>query len=49
MKMRKKKKISHECECDKPEIRTSFKNGECSEEQIQRCHGKEFLNKIKTN
>lgn len=35
-----------ECECDKPEIRDSFK-GDCSEEQIVECHGREMLEKLK--
>lgn len=38
--MNKDKKESHanKCNCDKPEIRESFK-GNCSEEQIIKCHG----------
>ena len=35
-----------ECECDKPEIRDSFK-GDCSEEQIVECHGRAILEKLK--
>jgi len=49
MKMRKKKNVSHECECDKPEIRDSFKNGSCSDEQIRQCHGRDFLKSIEQN
>ena len=47
--MRKKKESSHDHECDKPEIRNSFKGGKCSEEQIIKCHGKSSLNLNKTN
>ncbi|MFO7795416.1 MAG: hypothetical protein ACQERB_14370 [Promethearchaeati archaeon] len=44
--MSKKKKIDHweECECDKPEIRETFKEG-CSREQIIKCHGKDYYEK----
>jgi len=42
MKIKKDKNISHDCDCDKPEIRKLFKNGNCSEEQIRKCHGKNF-------
>ncbi|MFO8019002.1 MAG: hypothetical protein R6U96_10225 [Promethearchaeia archaeon] len=41
------KKESHECECGKPEIRKSFKEGCCSDEQIVKCHGQEYLNRSK--
>jgi len=40
-------KHAEECECDKPEIRDSFKKGNCSEEQIIKCHGREMLDKLK--
>lgn len=42
-----KKEIDHleECECDKPEIRATFKEG-CSKEQIIKCHGTEFYEKL---
>jgi len=33
-----------ECECDKPEIRATFKEG-CSKEQIIKCHGKDYYEK----
>ncbi|MFX1519471.1 MAG: hypothetical protein ACFFCD_06080 [Promethearchaeota archaeon] len=39
-------KHAEECECDKPEIRDSFK-GDCSEKQIIECHGREMLEKLK--
>ena len=39
-------KHAEECECDKPEIRDSFKEN-CSEEQIKECHGREMLDKLK--
>ena len=39
-------KHAEECECDKPEIRESFK-GDCSEKQIVECHGREMLEKLK--
>ena len=45
-----KEKISNhdeKCECDKPEIRDSFKEGNCSDEQIVKCHGHEYLNRLK--
>jgi hypothetical protein len=42
--MHEKRKILHECECFKPDIRTSFKNGKYSEEQIIECHGLQSLN-----
>ena len=35
-----------EYECDKPEIRDSFKSGNCSKEQIENCHGKDMLKKL---
>lgn len=37
---------NEDCECDKPEIRDSFKEG-CSKEQIIKCHGEEFWNSLK--
>ena len=46
--MPKKKILKHgkdECECDKPEIRDSFKDGHCSREQVLKCHGAEMLKK----
>ena len=33
-----KNKQNKEKDCDKPEIRDSFKDG-CSEEQKRKCHG----------
>ena len=52
--MRDKKELNadrgpHDRECDKPEIRDSFKTGCCSEEQIIKCHGEECLNRLKSN
>lgn len=40
--MNKNKKESHvdQCKCNKPEIRDSFE-GNCSKEQILKCHGEE--------
>ncbi|MFW9991736.1 MAG: hypothetical protein ACFFD4_06725 [Candidatus Odinarchaeota archaeon] len=35
-----------DCDCDKPEVKKSFK-GKCSEEQIIKCHGKETLEQLK--
>ncbi|TXT63311.1 MAG: hypothetical protein BAJALOKI3v1_390004 [Promethearchaeota archaeon] len=45
--MSKEKRIEHleECECDKPEIRATFKQG-CSKEQIIKCHGKKYLESL---
>ena len=40
-------KHEKDCECDKPEVRDSFKDCACSEEQIIQCHGREFLDKMK--
>ncbi len=42
-----KKEYSHDCDCDYPNIRDSFKDGKCSKEQIIKCHGHDLLNKIK--
>ena len=39
-------KHAEECECDKPEIKDSFKE-KCSEEQILKCHGREMLEQLK--
>lgn len=46
--MKEEKKVGHEeeCECDKPEIRDSFKGG-CSKAQIIKCHGKSYFDKLK--
>ncbi len=41
-----KRTHTEDCECDKPEIRDSFKD-KCSEKQIIDCHGQEFLEKLK--
>jgi hypothetical protein len=38
---------AEECECDQPEVRASFQDGDCSEEQILKCHGKKFLDRMK--
>jgi len=45
--MNEKKTLKHseECECDKPEIRATFKEG-CSKEQIIKCHGAKFYEKL---
>ena len=40
------KNHKEECECDKPEIRDSFKSQNCSKEQIINCHGKDMLKKL---
>ena len=45
--MRKNKEKGHECDCNKPEIRNSFMNGCCSDDQIIECHGKEYLHNLK--
>jgi hypothetical protein len=47
MKDEKISQHTEDCECDRPEVRDSFKDGKCSEEQIIQCHGKEFLEKLK--
>jgi len=47
MRIRKKKNVSHKCECDKPEIRDSFENSKCSEEQTKKCHGPNFIESLK--
>ena len=39
-------KHAEDCDCDKPEIKESFK-GKCSEEQIIKCHGHQPLDKLK--
>lgn len=44
---KKEKSHAEVCECDKPEIRDSFKEGFCSQEQTIKCHGQEFLEKLK--
>ncbi|MFX1253805.1 MAG: hypothetical protein ACFFCZ_19500 [Promethearchaeota archaeon] len=46
--MSKETKSTHaeDCECDKPEIRDSHK-GNCTKEQIIKCHGQEMLEKLK--
>ena len=30
-----------EDDCDKPEIKITFKDGKCSRDQVLKCHGKE--------
>jgi hypothetical protein len=47
--MSQKRKILHECECSRPDIRNYIKNGQCSEEQIIECHGKAFMRSLKLN
>jgi hypothetical protein len=46
MKMKSKDNVENR-DCDRPDIRDSFKDGKCSEEQIIKCHGHEFLEKLK--
>ena len=41
--MRKIKEKFHNCACDKPNVRNSFINSCCSDNQIIKCHGKEYL------
>ncbi len=41
------KSHADDCECDKPEIRDGFEDGQCSEDQIIKCHGQEFFEKLK--
>ncbi|UYP46896.1 hypothetical protein NEF87_003181 [Candidatus Lokiarchaeum ossiferum] len=36
----------NDCECDLPEVRDSFKDGNCSKEQIIKCHGHEMVIKL---
>ncbi len=38
---------AEDCECDKPEIRDGFEDGLCSKDQIIKCHGEEFFEKLK--
>ena len=45
MSEKKTPKHVEECECDKPEIRESFKEG-CSKEQIIKCHGAKFYENL---
>jgi hypothetical protein len=42
-----KKKVSKNLICNHPEIRDSFKNQRCPEEQIIKCHGYDMLDKLK--
>jgi hypothetical protein len=44
--MSEKTKHPEDCNCDKPEIRDSFKNKSCSKSQIVECHGIEMLKKM---
>ena len=43
MNIKKDKNKIHDCDCDKPEIRKLFRNGNCSEEQVRLCHSKNFF------
>lgn len=47
--MSENKKKIHTCDCDcvKPEVRIQYKEGCCSEEQIVKCHGAQYLNDLK--
>lgn len=47
--MTEKDEHSHadDCGCDKHEVRDSFEDGKCSEEQIHKCHGSDFLERLK--
>ena len=45
--MSNKKEEIHECDCFKPEVRNSFIDGCCSDDQIIKCHGSEYLNHLK--
>lgn len=44
---KKEKSHADDCDCDKPEIRDGFDDGQCSEDQIIKCHGQEFFEKLK--
>lgn len=49
--MREKKEkhedeCGYECECGKPENHKLFKKRFCSDEQIIKCHGQEYLNQL---
>ena len=44
---KKEKSHTDDCECDKLEIRDGFEDGYCSENQIIKCHGQEFFEKLK--
>ncbi len=35
-----------ECECDLPKVRDSFTSGNCSKEQVLKCHGREMVIKL---
>ncbi|MFX1512178.1 MAG: hypothetical protein ACFFCQ_06300 [Promethearchaeota archaeon] len=48
MKSEHEKAHDTDCECDKPDIRASYK-GKCPKEQIVTCHGKEFSENMKKN
>jgi len=39
--------MSEEKNCDKPDIRDSFKGKKCSEEQVIKCHGQIKLDEMK--
>ena len=45
--MRNAKEKRHHCDCNTPELRNSFKGGCCSDAQIVKCHGHDYLNRIK--
>jgi len=47
--MYEKRKILHEFECFKPDIRRLFKDGKCIEEQIIKCYGRDFSKTLKQN
>jgi len=46
-KKRETKEKMHPCDCTKPELRNSFKEGRCSDAQIAKYHGMDYLNRLK--
>ena len=40
--MRNNIEKGYKCACNKPEVRDSFMNGCCSDDQIIKCYGKIF-------
>jgi hypothetical protein len=41
-----KMKEVNECTCDKPEIKNKFPDGNCSLNQIIKCHGDQPINEL---
>ena len=45
--MRNNREKIHDCYCDKSQVRNSFINCCCSDDQIIKCHGKEYLDHLR--